>query len=208
MKRRQASVSWAAINNEVRPPRITALFMLMADLFAGQEVHSQRIQGLLTPAEWRRFRYRMHGPSVPVVPSRETLDRLYAYREKLRDADDLYRSANTRKRNKTMIGPDLFRQAEAAYDRAAETLGEILGDHPYIAHYLSPFPDFENPRWTCCATKEGMPRLLNAAAEGRPRIYSREKGDAYVQTAIEILRGIADREVESARRNISAATGQ
>lgn len=186
------------------PNRLTDLVMLMADLYAGQEVHSHCIKRLLTAGEWHRFRFLMHGPALPTIPSAETLDHLREYRQRLKRADYLYRSANARKRNRTWIGPDLFCEAETAYGRALEALEEALGDHPYTAHYLSPFPDFNNPSWLVSASKGGMPRLKNAEPETLARVYSREGGEEYALTAIEILRGIARRELGRAKPRVVA----
>lgn len=185
-------------------PRLTALIMLMADLHAGQEVHAGRIKGLLTPGEWRRFRLRMHGPSLPVIPSAEAVGCLYAYRQRLKTADELYRKANARKRNNTMIGPDLFRQAETAYAAALETLGETLDDHPYLADYLSPYPDFSD--WRIRSTKCAMPRIRNTLAETPAHVYSRRTGEEYVLTAMEIIRGIARRDERQLKRRKAAGS--
>lgn len=180
-------------------PRLTALIMLMADLHAGQEVHAGRIKDLLTPGEWRRFKLRMHGPSLPVIPSAEALGCLYAYRQRLKNADDLYRKANARKRNKTMIGPDLFRGVETAYAAALEALEETLDDHPYLADYLSPYPDFSD--WRIRSTKCGVPRIRNMLAEAPARVYSRRAGEEYVLTAIGIIRGITRRDERELKRH-------
>jgi hypothetical protein len=98
-----------------------------------------------------------------------------------------------------MIGPDLFRQAETAYASALEALEEILGDDPYIAVYLTPYPDFSD--WRIRSTKCGMPRLRNTLAEAPNRVYSRKAGEENALAAIEILRGIAHREMGKLKRS-------
>jgi hypothetical protein len=184
--------------------RLTDLIMLMADLHAGEEVHASRIKDLLTPGEWRRFRLRMHGPSLPVIPSAEALGCLHVYRQRLKKADDLYGKANARKRKKTMIGPDLFREAETAYAAALEALEETLDDHPYLADYLSPYPDFSD--WRIRSTKCGVPRIRNILAEAPARVYSRKTGEEYVFTAIEIIRGITRRDLRRLKRSKAAGS--
>lgn len=199
MKSGTLLLSKAAPAAETIRPRLIDLVMLMADLYTGQEVHSFRISDLLTPGEWRRFKLRMHGPSPPVIPPAQTLDCLHPYRQRLKNADNLYRQANARKRNKTMIGPDLFRRAEAAYAAALETLEETLSEHPDVAFYLSPYPDFSD--WRISSTKCGMPRLRNNFAEAFTRVYSRKTGEEYVLTAIELIRGIVRRDLRRLQRS-------
>lgn len=192
-----------ALSSNSPRPRFTALLMLMADLTAGQEVYSSCIRRLLTPSEWYRFKLLMHGPAqASLFPMAEALNVLRVYRERLKKGDDLYRIANARKRNRTMIGPDLFRQAETAYAAALESLEETLDDHPYLADHLSPYPDFSD--WRVTSTKYGMPRLKKAFAAEPIRIYSRKISEEYAETAIEIIRGIARRELNRLERHKAA----
>jgi hypothetical protein len=202
MSETSGSPSRTASATGTAKPRLTALIMLMADLHAGQEVHASRVKDLLTPGEWRRFKLRMHGPSLPVIPSAEALGCLHVYRQRLKKADDLHGKASARKRKKTMIGPDLFREAETAYAAALEALEETLDDHPYLADYLSPYPDFSD--WRIRSTKCGVPRIRNILAEPPARVYSRKAGEEYVLTAIEIIRGIARRDLRRLKRRKAA----
>ena len=93
-------------------------------------------------------------------------------------------------------------------DRTARRIGaravaETLDDHPYLADYLSPYPDFSD--WRIRSTKCGVPRIRNMLAEAPARVYSRKTGKEYVFTAIEIIRGITRRDLR--RLKVSKAAG-
>jgi hypothetical protein len=128
-----------------------------------RDVPLNTMKSALTPTEWRGFR-----ATLKIMPPRP-IDRKSAqdfgdYNRRLRTADLLYgRAEGTRVRKRKT----LHHAAEQAYERALESLQELLGDQPGLQIFLDRAVSFDMDD-APSPDPDGVPRVVSSKS-----IYAR-----------------------------------